>query len=212
MAENKKSFLLYCDLIHVVKKLPKETAGELFMHILSYVNDENPTTDNMVIDLVFEPIKQQLKRDLIKYETIRTKKSEAGKKSAEVKKQKLTKSTRVKSVEHTSTKSTVNDTVNVTDTVNDINKNIINNTAFANDCLKAEMWRQTIQMQYKISDEDVILKVQEFERHLFATDDQKKSTSDFKRHFTNWMGKQPVIQHPASLSNGTNQLQPKYDD
>lgn len=80
MAENKKSFLLYCDLIHTVKKMPKEKAGELLMTILEYVNDENPVVDDIVVDLVFEPIKQQLKRDLVKYEKLCSKNSENAKK------------------------------------------------------------------------------------------------------------------------------------
>jgi hypothetical protein len=70
MAENKKSFLLYCDLIHVVKKLSDEQAGKLLKHILSYVNDENPEMSDILLDLVFEPIKQNLKRDLQKWENI----------------------------------------------------------------------------------------------------------------------------------------------
>lgn len=70
MAENKKSFLLYCDLIHTIKQLPDEKAGVLFKHILEYVNDNNPTTDDLIINISFEPIKQQLKRDLIKFEGI----------------------------------------------------------------------------------------------------------------------------------------------
>ena len=41
MAENKKSFVLYTDLIHTVSKMPNDKAGELFKHILMYVNDEN---------------------------------------------------------------------------------------------------------------------------------------------------------------------------
>lgn len=73
MAENKKSFLLYCDLIHTVRQMPKEKAGELFMHILEYVNDEKPITEDLIIQLTFEPIKQSLKRDLEKYERIRLK-------------------------------------------------------------------------------------------------------------------------------------------
>lgn len=68
MAENKKSFLLYADLIHTIRKMPKDKAGELFLIILQYVNDENPEVEDLVIDLVFEPIKQQLKRDLKKWE------------------------------------------------------------------------------------------------------------------------------------------------
>jgi len=68
MAENKKSFLIYCDLLHTIKKMSKEDAGELFLHILEYTNDLNPTTENIIVELVFEPIKQQLKRDLKSYE------------------------------------------------------------------------------------------------------------------------------------------------
>ena len=68
MAQGKKSFVLYCDLIHTIDKMPHDKAGELFKHILHYVNDLNPTTSDLVIELTFEPIKQQLKRDLDKWE------------------------------------------------------------------------------------------------------------------------------------------------
>lgn len=80
MADNKKSFLLYCDLIHTVQKLSDEQAGKLFKHVLEYVNDLNPETEDLLTEVCFEPIKQSLKRDLQKYEQIRKKKSEAGKK------------------------------------------------------------------------------------------------------------------------------------
>jgi len=79
MAENKASFILYSDLIHTVKKMPKENAGELFMQILEYVNDLNPPEhENLIVAVTFEPIKQQLKRDLKKYEKKQSFKSEAG--------------------------------------------------------------------------------------------------------------------------------------
>ncbi len=77
MTKDKKSFLLYCDLYETVKKLNNETAGELLKHILAYVNDENPETENQIVDIVFTPIKQQLKRDLVKYEDISKKNSES---------------------------------------------------------------------------------------------------------------------------------------
>lgn len=115
MAENKKSFLLYCDLIHTVEQMPNELAGELFKHILSYVNDKNPLSENLIINLTFEPIKQSLKRDLIKYESIIEQKRQAGLASAESRKQKQQMLTRVESVEHRSTKST--DSVSVSDSV-----------------------------------------------------------------------------------------------
>lgn len=79
MADNKKSFLLYCDLIHTISKMPNEKTGELFKHILEYVNDNNPKTDDLIIQLTFEPIKQSLKRDLEKYERMRAKNSENAK-------------------------------------------------------------------------------------------------------------------------------------
>jgi hypothetical protein len=70
MAENKRSFLLYTDVHFTVQKLSNEQAGKLFKHILSYVNDEDPVINDVIIELVFEPIKQALKRDLKRYEAI----------------------------------------------------------------------------------------------------------------------------------------------
>lgn len=75
MAENKKSFLLYCDIIHTIEQLSDEQAGHLFKHVLYYVNDLNPETDNVITKIAFEPIKQQLKRDLVRYEKIRERNS-----------------------------------------------------------------------------------------------------------------------------------------
>ena len=89
MAENKKSFLLYTDLIHTVNKLNDEQAGQLFKHVLEYVNDLNPQTDDILLQVCFEPIRQSLKRDLRKYENMREKKREAGKKGANKRWQKI---------------------------------------------------------------------------------------------------------------------------
>ena len=75
MAEDKKGFLLYADLIHTIEKMPNDKAGELFKHILLYVNDKNPIAEDLIIELTFEPIKQQLKRDLIKFEKSKDEKS-----------------------------------------------------------------------------------------------------------------------------------------
>lgn len=79
MAKDKKSFLLYVDLIHTIEKLTDEQAGKLFKHVLRYVNDQHPESDQFT-EVVFEPIKQTLKRDLEKYEGIRQRNSENAKK------------------------------------------------------------------------------------------------------------------------------------
>lgn len=86
MAENKKSFILYSDLSLTVNKLPDETAGKLFKIILDYVNDQDPIIQDLLLEIAFEPIKQQLKRDLVTYENKRKQWSEAGKRSADAKK------------------------------------------------------------------------------------------------------------------------------
>jgi hypothetical protein len=78
MAENKKSFVLYADIIHTVSILDDSKAGKLFKHILDYVNDKNPISNDMFINIAFEPIKQQLKRDLQKWDEIRNKRAAAG--------------------------------------------------------------------------------------------------------------------------------------
>lgn len=109
MAEDKKSFVLYCDLIHTFEKLTDVEAGQLIKHLLAYVNDRSPKSER-IIEVMFEPIKQQLKRDLIKYESKRKQWSEAGKASAIKRKQSST------DVESRSTDSTVS--VNVNDSVN----------------------------------------------------------------------------------------------
>ena len=122
MAEGKKSFLLYTDIQHVVAKLTDVEAGQLFKHLLAYVNDQNPTAPTYLIEIVFEPIKQSLKRDLIKYGGIKESRSYAGKLSAEKRKQNAANSASVESVEQTPTNPTVS--VNVNDSVI-IDKSII---------------------------------------------------------------------------------------
>ena len=78
MAENKKSFVLYSDNYGLIKQLPDEIAGKLIKHIFAYVNDEDPKSDDLLLNVAFEPIKMALKRDLKKYETTKEIKSQGG--------------------------------------------------------------------------------------------------------------------------------------
>lgn len=79
MAEGKKGFVLYADQKELFDKLPNEKAGELIKHIFAYVNDEDPQTEDLLIDLAFIPIRQQLKRDLVKWENSANTSRENGK-------------------------------------------------------------------------------------------------------------------------------------
>ena len=123
MAENKKSFILYADLLHTVELMPDDSAGKLFKHILKYVNDLNPISEDLVTQLTFEPIKQQLKRDLVKWEDKSITRSESGRlggiKSGEARRSKLKQNEanalNVKQNEHVTVNVNVSDNVNVND-------------------------------------------------------------------------------------------------
>ena len=60
--------MFYCDWKETFDALPNDKAGELIKHILSYVNDENPESKDILINAVFANIKATLKRDLKKWE------------------------------------------------------------------------------------------------------------------------------------------------
>jgi uncharacterized phage protein (TIGR02220 family) len=78
MAKEKKGFVLYADQKELFEHLPNDKAGELIKHIFKYVNDENPITKDLIINLAFTSIKQNLKRDLKKWEDKKENKSLSG--------------------------------------------------------------------------------------------------------------------------------------
>lgn len=124
MASGKKSFIAYSDWYGMFNALPDEVAGKLIKHIFSYVNDENPSAEDYVINALFEQIKSTLKRDLVKWEKEREQRSLAGKRSAEIRSTKTNnRSTTVNEIERNSTD---NVSVNVNDNVN-VNKKIVVN-------------------------------------------------------------------------------------
>lgn len=212
MAEDKKSFVLYADLIHTVRKMPKEKQGELFMTILSYVNDENPIVEDLLIDLVFEPIKRQMKRDLTKYETTKERRRElgrlAGLKSGEARKvnvketnqnePKRTNGSKNEPNEHVTV--TVNDTVTVNGnvTVNDIlleketkeeNLKILlsKNEIFSLELLQSQQWIETVSMQSRITPEEIPKWIGDFNQKLISELDNKISKKEYASHFSRWL-------------------------
>lgn len=119
MAKDKKSFILYVDQKDLWNKLPDEIAGKLIKHIYSYVSDENPTSNDLIIEIAFEPIKQQLKRDLKLFEEKRIKRSEAGIAGANKRWQDIAKdSNRINDIAKIADNVNVNDNVNAIDNIN----------------------------------------------------------------------------------------------
>lgn len=118
MAKDKKSVLLYCDIIHTVEELDDIDAGLLFKHYLRYINDQNPEPPSKLIKIVFEPIKQNLKRDLKKWDETIQSRSIAGKAGAEARWQGMANdSKRINAMAKMAVKDTVTDNVNDTDKV-----------------------------------------------------------------------------------------------
>ena len=78
MAENKKSFVLYADLIKSIEHLTNEEKGILFNHLLEYVNDRNPVLEDRLVLTAWKPIEMQLKRDLKKFLQSKDEKSVSG--------------------------------------------------------------------------------------------------------------------------------------
>jgi hypothetical protein len=114
MAKDKKGFILYADQKELFEQLPDDKAGQLIKFIMKYVNDENPSTEDLIINLAFTPIKQQLKRDLQKFEQTKVSRSIAGKAGADKRWQNIANdSKRISSI----AKMAVNDNVNVNDKV-----------------------------------------------------------------------------------------------
>mgnify|MGYP003649053097 FL=1 len=114
MAENKKAFVAYCDWLESFEELTDEEAGKLAKHLFRYVNDLNPEAPDRMTKMCFIPIKQSLKRDLVKYEERAERARLNGLKGGRPKTQ------RTQSVISEPRKpDTVKDTVTVTDTVND---------------------------------------------------------------------------------------------
>jgi hypothetical protein len=121
MAEGKKSFVAYADWRDTFNELTDEDAGKLVKHIFAYVNDENPTSDSVVVKAVFAQIKNTLKRDLSKWESQVEQRRAAGKKSAELRATKSNdRSTTVNERTRNST-----DSVSVSDSVNEKKDNNI---------------------------------------------------------------------------------------
>jgi uncharacterized phage protein (TIGR02220 family) len=117
MAKDKKSFILYVDQKDLWNKLPDEIAGKLIKHIYAYVSDENPKSEDLMIEIAFEPIKQQLKRDLKLFEEKRIKRSEAGIAGANKRWQDIAKdSNRINDIAKIAVNVNVND--NVIDNIN----------------------------------------------------------------------------------------------
>jgi hypothetical protein len=116
MAKDKKSFVAYCDWLESFEELTDEEAGKLAKHLFRYVNDLNPEPPDKITKMCFIPIKQSLKRDLVKYEERADRARENGAKGGRPKTQKTQSViSEPKKPDSVSVSVNVNDNVNVKD-------------------------------------------------------------------------------------------------
>lgn len=215
MAEDKTSFVLYTDKKDLIQKLVEQdrkngtnNAGELFLHIYSYVCDENPEPLNFTIDIAFEPIKQSLKKDLKKWKQRQSDKSNAGVignlkrwhpdlhseySNGKISLQKAISiaESRKESQPDKNIAVTVTDTVTVNANVNenvntddDVYKSI---TVLKNAYLKDEKIINSLLAQKRFKDMDHIEKrISSFNDQLTSTGQHSKTWKDYTSHFLNW--------------------------
>lgn len=199
MAENKKSFILYCDQKGVWDKLDNEQAGRLIKHVLAYVNDENPSAPDFITELAFEPIKQQLKRDLKEWEEKRQGRSKAGKAGAEARWQDMAKDgKRINDIAKMAVNDNVNANVNVNVSVN-ASDNTKTLTWFKNQI--DPIFMEQMKMNHK--GKDIEQSIKESFAHL-AADPHRLAISqaaDCKRLLNTWLSNaKPIGSEPRKLA------------
>lgn len=198
MAQDKKSFVAYCDWLESFEMLEDDEAGKLIKHLLKYVNDLNPELEDRVLKIAWQPMKLQLKRDLNKYDEIRKKRAEYGKKGGKKRAEKA-KQAKAKNGKQSQANQAdndngdVNDNGNVNDTVitssNDddvyytldtLIDRYLKNYDLVNAVIKNQKLKSTHQLQEKL---------REFNSHLSLTDKKTKTWADYTSHFLNWLKK-----------------------
>lgn len=76
----RNSFVLFTEIVEVIKELTNEQKGMLFQAILDYQLGIEPDIEDQMVKIAFIPIKQNLDRNNEKWEKKRIARSEAGKK------------------------------------------------------------------------------------------------------------------------------------
>ena len=183
MAEGKKTFIFYSDWINMVREMPDADAGALLKHVLGYVNDENPITDNTLVKMAFGHMKPLIKTDLKKWDVIREKRKEAGAKGG-----KRTQANAKQIQANAKQVQPVNDNVNV-DTINSIYaKFVVEVKAGGFDSRIESMY-----MRLKIKHGSLTPLLIDFKNHLIEENREHKTTEELFLNFKNWVNVQDRI-------------------
>ena len=192
--KGKKSFVLYTDQREVFDELDDVTAGKLIKHIFAYVNDENPSTEDLLLKVAFLPIKTQLKRDLVLWDEKKQQRAEAGRKGGLAKASNASEvlakpSTATNFVANLGVNDNVN--VNVNDIYTETEKNLEVNEESHNQIFrelwKSNIWLEGIALNNKVSIEQVRNHLNDFRQELILIGTLKVNEKDAKQHFIRWI-------------------------
>lgn len=185
MAEGKKTFIFYSDWINMIREMDNEDAGELLKHILSYVNDEEPETNNKFVKMAFGHMKPLIKTDLKKWDNIRLKRKASGAKGG-----KQTQANAKQMLEVAKQVQPVN--VNVNDNINIIEEEyILQPLNLFIDEVKKGYHAQAIEqwyMELKLKKGTLTsLLTETFKGQLLTDEKVHDNTQDLKKHFKSWL-------------------------
>lgn len=199
MAEGKNSFLLYTEYEETFEELSDEDAGQLIKHLFRYVNDRNPETKNPLVKVAFIQIKNQLKRDLKKWDSYIEKQRLNGKKGGRPPKPKETQKTQA-----FSGKPKKADNVDVD--VYDNNKEEIDVESFRDQLAEKDhqIWRESWYMKFKMKPKSLSVILDQFNIHLGLKEKEEipKTLKDYKQHFYNWCNVQDRLSNLSEYQKG----------
>lgn len=183
MAEGKKTFVFYSDWINLINEMPNEEAGILLKHILSYVNDENPSTDNILVKMAFAHIKPILKKDLKRWESIREKRKEAGAKGG--------KANAKQNEANAKQLEAVNDNVNVDIIL--LDSDFKRYDGYIQQLSTQKQTLESIYDTYKLKKGSLSELTRMFVSHLKIYPTRHITQQAFKQHFFQWLGNQDKL-------------------
>lgn len=204
---------MYADYITVFESLTNEEAGMLFKHILRYVNDLDPELDDRLLKILFEPIKQQMKRDLNKWEGKKETRVESGRaggvKSGEVRRSKMKQNEANEANPSILKQTQANEPVNVNANVNanvNVNANESESRFWENESERKRPLAECLGIA--MNDEGWVKKnktnkseLQTFNDYLEKTGETEKTLIDYKKHFANLK-----MKHPEKVKNQSSTL------
>lgn len=205
---NRKSFVIHCDIEDQLDLLTNEQVGTLFRSVVRYAsNEEEISSNDGMVKLLFSVIKKQIDRDTEKYKTVCERRREAGSKGGKQKvanaKQNLANVANASKCEQNVANVADSDNDNDNDSDNDsvslykresvregANKSF-NSQSIKEQLLSDETWKESVCMQSTLGMSFISMlpdQLDKFIAYIVSIGEERSisNISDAKRRFTYW--------------------------